>query len=92
MNGMVPGLLHAANYLSATFDGINLFYVRGEEPELLKAIKAPVNVLDDYIRRPMHEYVNSIREDAANVRGYAADLETDLARVRAAAACSERNG
>ena len=76
-------LLHAANYLSATFDGINLFYVRGEEPELLKAIKAPVNVLDDYIRRPMHEYVDSIR-------AYAAKVETELARVQTAAERSER--
>ncbi len=83
-------LLHAANYLSATFDGINLFYVRGEEPELLKAVKAPVHVLDDYIRRPMHEYVTAIRADSTNVRAYAAQLEAELARVRAAAECSER--
>ncbi|WP_165248166.1 FkbM family methyltransferase [Paludisphaera soli] len=39
-------LLHAANYLSATFDGINLYYVRGEEPELLEFFKAPLSVLD----------------------------------------------
>jgi FkbM family methyltransferase len=83
-------LLHAAGYLSAAFDGINLYYVRAEEPELLKALKAPVNVLDDYIRRPMHEYVESIRADSAGVRAYAAQLEAELARVRAAAGCSER--
>lgn len=77
-------LLHAANYLSAAFDGINLYYVRGEEPELLKPLKAPVNALDRYTRHGMHQYIESIRT-------YAADVQAELARVQASLeAVSER--
>lgn len=38
-----------ANYLFAAFDGINRYYVRGENGDLLPAFKAPVNVMDNYI-------------------------------------------
>ena len=42
-------LLLANGYLFAANDGLNCFYVRHEEPELLKHFKYPVNVFDDYV-------------------------------------------
>jgi FkbM family methyltransferase len=41
--------LLAANYRFALFDGLNRYYVRGEEPQLLSAFEVPLNVLDDFI-------------------------------------------
>ncbi len=43
------GLLLDANYLFAIFDGINRFYVRGEDARLLERLQAPANYLDDFI-------------------------------------------
>lgn len=37
------------NYLFAFFDGLNRYYVREEDRELLPALSTPVNVTDDYI-------------------------------------------
>jgi FkbM family methyltransferase len=41
--------LLAANYRFALFDGLNRYYVRGEEPQLLSAFEVPLNILDDFI-------------------------------------------
>jgi FkbM family methyltransferase len=43
-----PILIRAA-YPLATFDGLNRYYVREEEPELAAALKTPVNVMDNWI-------------------------------------------
>lgn len=42
-------LILAANYLDAYFDGLNKFYVRGEEPALLEYFKTPVNIFDNSV-------------------------------------------
>jgi FkbM family methyltransferase len=42
-------LLLEAGYLFATFDGLNRYYVRREEPELATGLQVPVNVLDAYV-------------------------------------------
>jgi FkbM family methyltransferase len=47
--------LLAADYLYATFDGINRFYVSAEQRHLLAAFATPVNSLDDF--RP-HRYAH----------------------------------
>jgi FkbM family methyltransferase len=55
-------LLLSANYLLANFDGINRYYVRGEEPDLLAGFRVPVNGLDDFISY-RHQYViNSLEQ------------------------------
>lgn len=41
-------LVRDAGYLPAAFDGLNRYYVREEEPELLTAFAVPVNVTDLY--------------------------------------------
>lgn len=42
-------LLLDAQYLYATFDGLNRYYVRAEDRALLELLQVPVNVLDDYV-------------------------------------------
>jgi len=42
-------ILLKGGYLFATFDGLNRYYVRQEEPELAAPLQVPVNVLDDYV-------------------------------------------
>jgi hypothetical protein len=42
-------ILFAAEYCYATFDGINRYYVRGEDRHLADALRTPVNYLDDFI-------------------------------------------
>ena len=41
-------LLLGQGYLFASFDGLNRYYVRAENRELLERFRAPVNCLDDY--------------------------------------------
>ena len=74
-------LILEANYIKAAFDGLNNFYVRAEEPELLPAFAATVNILDNYIPYEYlrmiqilnHEagrkfsFINAIRHDAPRV-------------------------
>jgi FkbM family methyltransferase len=43
-----PRLLDSG-YRYATFDGLNRYYTRDEEPELASALSVPVNVLDNWI-------------------------------------------
>jgi FkbM family methyltransferase len=47
-----------ADYLYAFFDGLNRYYVRHEDADLLAAFSAPVNVLDNYI----HPQVRAFRD------------------------------
>lgn len=42
-------VLTGADYLFATFDGLNRFYVRKEDEDLLPALAAPANVCDDFV-------------------------------------------
>lgn len=39
-----------ARYRLALFDGLNRFYAREEDEELVKLLSAPANVLDDYVQ------------------------------------------
>ena len=52
-------LVFAANYRFAAFDGLNRFYVRGEDEALLPHFAAPVSVLDNFVP---YEYVRLIEE------------------------------
>ena len=42
-------ILLDADYLYASFDGINRFYVRSEDADLVKVLAVPVNFLDGYV-------------------------------------------
>lgn len=73
--------LLGAGYIRAAFDGLNRFYVRDEDRDLLPAFEAPVNVLDNFVP---HEYVRIIdrlgREVAAR-RSLIDKLRHDAPRV-----------
>ena len=64
-SGWEPQLL-AAGYLFASFDGINRFYARAEEPGLVPLL-APASVLDNFVS-----------ENLNRVEGYVRHLEAEL--------------
>jgi FkbM family methyltransferase len=55
-------LLLEAGYLFATFDGLNRYYVRREEPELATRLQVPVNVLDEYVPFREQRAVEELQE------------------------------
>jgi FkbM family methyltransferase len=58
-------LVLASDYLYATFDGLNRYYVRSEDAELVPLLQTPANVFDDYV---IYEQQRLERELDANVR------------------------
>jgi FkbM family methyltransferase len=42
-------LLQSVGYLLATFDGVNEFYVRSEDRDLIPALAAQISILDDFV-------------------------------------------
>jgi FkbM family methyltransferase len=58
-------LLLAADYHFGLFDGINRFYVRGEDKALLSRLKAPANAQDDYVHHRWSDEIQSLREQLA---------------------------
>jgi FkbM family methyltransferase len=58
-------LVLAADYRYATFDGLNRYYVRSEDADLVPLLQTPANVFDDYVP---HEQRRLERELDANVR------------------------
>jgi FkbM family methyltransferase len=47
-HGAWEDVVLAADYRFATFDGLNRFYARAEEPELVDVLRVPPNVFDDF--------------------------------------------
>jgi FkbM family methyltransferase len=60
-------LLLEADYLFATFDGLNRYYVRAEDKQLLSGLSTPVNVFDAYIP---YEYLRQMDELRARIAAY----------------------
>ena len=52
-------LLLSADYLFACFDGLNRYYVRAEDRQLLPLLGVPANVFDQY---EIYEYHRQIQE------------------------------
>jgi FkbM family methyltransferase len=50
-------LLLDADFHFALFDGLNRFYVRGEDKHLVPVLSVPANVLDDFI---VHDYLEGV--------------------------------
>ena len=65
-------LLLEARYLVAFFDGLNRFYVRSENAELLQHFTVPVNVFDDWVSHRTVLAESTVEE-----------LSTSLKRVKA---------
>lgn len=69
-------ILLEAEYLFAIFDGLNRFYVRVEDRDLLAALSTPVNVTDDYAP---YKHLKPI----ADLRGALQATQRSLAASRA---------
>ena len=54
-------ILLEANYLFAAFDGLNRWYVRAEDSELVPMLATPANVLDDYVPYEYSRQIESCR-------------------------------
>jgi FkbM family methyltransferase len=55
-------ILLKADYAFVAFDGLNRYYVRGEEAaQLAPAFQSPANVLDDYVPYAHHKQVEDLR-------------------------------
>lgn len=52
-------ILLDAGYAFGNFDGLNRYYVRDEDADLLPALSTPVNVTDDYVP---YEYLKPIQD------------------------------
>lgn len=77
-----------ADYLFAAFDGLNRFYLRAEDKELLAALATPANATDDFIpyrySQGMAELADSLettRNELAAARALYATLEHAFAEV-----------
>jgi FkbM family methyltransferase len=80
--GSWESLLRDADYQFAAFDGLNRYYVRVEDRDLLPRFTKPVNVLDDYIS---HEHLWAISEQ----KRQADQLRDELHEARARWAIAE---
>ena len=78
----------SSGYLCALFDGLNRFYVKKDDSELLSLLLAPANVLDDY-ETILHFELNQITANTQKTIGtyieqfrsaqqYAGSLEIEL--------------
>ncbi len=74
------GPLLAAGYRFALFDGLNRFYCREEEAELLlPRLAAPANVLDNYrLAREVQAQSDAVAEEAARLKQDLARREEEL--------------
>lgn len=75
-------LLHEAGYLSAAFDGLNLYYVRQEEPELLEPLKAPLSCLDACIPYWLQLSLDNHKARADYFQHQFAQVDAELTRYR----------
>lgn len=64
------GLLLEADYLFATFDGLNRYYVRAEDRDVIPKLTVPPNVFDDFVP---WEYQSQIDRLKAEIRALRAE-------------------
>jgi len=82
-----PFLVDECEYVFVYFDGLNRFYVRGEDRALECRFQYPPNVLDEF--RPYalvqaEECVARAEEQALNLKGALASLQAELPGLRKA--------
>jgi hypothetical protein len=73
-------ILLANDYIRAFFDGINVFYLRGEDKELLSHFEMPLNVLDNY--GIFDQDAQQLRIEQAELSAKNADLGEKLAAAK----------
>ena len=70
----------AADYVFATFDGLNRYYVRAGDEELIPRLQIPVNVFDDYVPYEINRWRKVYEASERNL----GIVHTECERVRAA--------
>jgi len=78
----------SGGYVCALFDGLNRFYVKEADSELVNALKAPANVLDDFksitqieleeIASSAQNTINNYIKQYETAKQYAESLQTEL--------------
>ena len=74
-------LVLAADYLTATCDGLNRYYVRAEDEALLDAFRTPVNALDNFVPYEYVRLLHDLAERAAVKPSLIDMLRHDAPRV-----------
>ena len=62
-------ILLEARYLHAAFDGINHYYIRIEDRDLLPRLASPVNVTDDFVQHEATAAADRLRAERDEARG-----------------------
>ena len=82
VDGLWRELIESAGYDCVLFDGLNLFFLAQEHPELRERLSAPANVLDDFIAAPLRDAL--ARSAALHAGNIAISEKYDQAMVWAA--------
>jgi Methyltransferase FkbM domain len=75
-------LLLAADYHFATFDGMNRYYVRGEDRQLLSAFATPIHVLDNYVPYRYLYRIEELGAELASAQAVIQELRAELATTK----------
>jgi FkbM family methyltransferase len=62
------GRISAAKYRFAAFDGLNRFYVRAEDEQLLSVFHAPACYLDDFVPYRHQKIIDELREQLGHCK------------------------
>jgi FkbM family methyltransferase len=79
-------LVFAADYQFATFDGLNRFYARAEDSNLVDLLRVPPNVFDDFGPADVWNRVAELERDNRRLTADIYHLQAELNVQRAAAA------
>jgi FkbM family methyltransferase len=83
-------LLLEAHYLFAFFDGLNRYYVREEDRELLPVLGVPANVFDDFEPFEYHQPIQDLRQALEATRESCVSIQSSLDDARMALGESQR--
>jgi hypothetical protein len=79
------GLLLGAGYAYATRDGINRYYVRDEDRDLIPVLDAPVSILDNFVQFEYIQPINDLRAPLAEAQSRYDGSQRELAEAAALA-------
>ncbi len=71
-------LILSADYLFAFFDGLNRYYVRAEDRELVPVLSVPANFFDDFERFSHQQRVQNLEREVVESRRWAEHLQTTV--------------
>jgi FkbM family methyltransferase len=75
-------LLFAADYLFAFFDGLNRYYVRSEDQQLIPTLAVPANVFDRFEIYDYQHRIQGLHRELERLQGFRRQIETNLHTVQ----------